>query len=91
MKKHFDDIKRVLYLILLVLTLILGAIAGNAQDSIQVKITKIVVHDGVAHVWMRGIKRERDVSYYTACKCKVPYKETDIVWIEKSLFTKTQL
>jgi hypothetical protein len=69
--------------IVLILILLLVSITSYAQDSVQVKITSVKVKDSVTHVWMRGIKKQRDIDYYTACKCKVPYKEGDIVWIRK--------
>lgn len=69
--------------LLLIILLLISASACAQNDSINVKITKIIIKDSITHVWMRG---DKGAKYYTACKCKVPYKEKDVIWIKKPDF-----
>ena len=73
--------------LLLIILLFISASACAQNDSINVKITKIIIKDSITHVWMQGAKRAK---YYTACKCKVPYKEKDVIRIRRPEVGKTE-
>lgn len=58
------------------LAIVIGA---TAQDSVRVKITRIEKKDSVTFVTMKS----KNAIYKTSCKCDVPYKEKDIIYIKK--------
>ena len=58
---------------------ILLSIKTSAQDSIKVKITRIETKDSVTYVTMKT----KYAIYKTSCKCVVPYKEKQIIYIKK--------
>jgi len=67
------------FTVVAILLLLFISVTVSAQDSVKVKITKIVRTDSTTYVWMKSKK----AIYYSACTCKVPYKEKDIIWILK--------
>lgn len=65
--------------LLLTITTLFFSIACISQDSVRVKITKIKTVDSITTVWMKS----KNAKYETSCKCFIPYKVKDIVWIRK--------
>jgi hypothetical protein len=58
---------------------LLTSLNSFSQDSVKVKITRIETKDSVTYVTMKT----KYAIYKTSCKCVVPYKEKQIIYIKK--------
>jgi len=57
----------------------------NKPEYIQVKILKVKTIGLVTMVKMKTLARPR-MKFTTECKCNIPYRKRDIVWIEKTVY-----
>lgn len=61
----------------------------NWSDSVvRVKILKVWMNkkDNLTYVWLKNLETNQKV-WTEGCRCEVPYKRRDLVWIDRKLFS----